>query len=348
MQPGAVDVLRGGALTISGAPAGSQLLLDGKSYPIAAADDGKWQVTLPPFAHSGQSEIAVLAPDGRRWASKNFAVQLKDRELAYPLLMGKFLPVGLLGLVIASLLAAFMSTIDTHTNWGASYLVQDIYLRFIRPDADERRAVLVSRLAIVFMALLAGVAASFIDSIASVWRFLVILGAGLGSVSAARWYWSRVTAWAEFAAMGVSTLLALALQFFFTETLFGSHNPLFLFKISGWQQILLIAAASLATWIPVSLWGPREDEATLRSFAQKVRPAGPGWRRYRASASDPVRPMLLRFLAGGVAVYGALFGLGDLFVGSAARGLFLCALAALALAWIIRSGRGTAATGEKP
>lgn len=338
--PGSVDVMRGGEITVSGVPAGSFLQLQGQRYPLTACDDGKLKTRLPAFAKSSQAEISVLAADGRRWTANNFAIQLKDRESAYPLLMGKFLPVGLLGLVIASLLAAFMSTIDTHTNWGASYLVQDIYLRFIRPDAGEKRAVLVSRLTIVFMAILAGIAASFIGSIASVWRFLVILGAGLGSVSAARWYWSRVTVWAEFSAMAVTTLLALSLQFFCTKSLFGGDNPLFLFGISGWIQILLIAFISLATWIPVSLWGPHEDEATLKNFAAKVRPPGPGWRQYREGSSEAMKPLLLRFFAGIISVYGALFSLGDLFLGNPGRGLILGLAAVLALTWIVRSGRG--------
>ena len=341
IQPATVDVVRGGEITLSGIPAGSHLELLGQRYNLSAADDGKLKTRLPGFAKSSQSEIRVIAPDGRRWSGQNFAIQLQDREMAYPLLMGKFLPVGLLGLVIASLLAAFMSTIDTHTNWGASYLVQDIYLRFIKPDADKRRAVLISRLAIVLMAVLAGIAASFIGSIASVWRFLVILGAGLGSVSAARWYWSRVTVWAEFSAMGVTTLLALGLQFFCTKSLFGGHNPLFLFEVSAWEQILIIAASSLATWIPVSLWGARENPETLKIFAQRVRPPGPGWRHYRQADSEPVRPLLLRFVAGLVAVYGALFSLGDLLFGSTGQGLAYGLAAVLALIWIIRSGRET-------
>ncbi len=161
---------------------------------------------------------------------------LEDPEMGYPLAMGHYLPPGLLGVVIASLLAAFMSTIDTHTNWGASYLVQDLYLRFWRPDASEREAVMVSRVAIVIMALLAGVTALFVQNIASVWVFIINLGAGLGSVTAARWYWSRVTPQAEFAALGVTTVLALGLLVFGTPTLFGGPNPMVLVEVPGWAQ----------------------------------------------------------------------------------------------------------------
>ena len=135
--------------------------------------------------------------------------------------------------------------------------MQDLYLRFIRPNAPPQHAVTVSRFAIVFMALLAGLFATFVHNIAAVWQFLVTLGAGLGSVSAVRWYWSRVTPQAEIAAIVVTTFTAVFLQVACSSQIFGGPNPFFLFEISGWLQILLIAGISLLTWIPVSLWGPQ-------------------------------------------------------------------------------------------
>jgi len=264
---------------------------------------------------------------------------LEDPEMGYPLAMGHYLPPGLLGIVIASLLAAFMSTIDTHTNWGASYLVQDIYLRFLRPDASDREAVAISRLSILLMAVLAGITALFVQNIASVWVFIINLGAGLGSVTAARWYWSRVTPQAEFAALGVTTVLAVSLLAFGTPTLFGGPNPLFFYEVAGWAQIVIIAGGSLASWVPVALWGPRNDPEVLRAFAAKVRPAGPGWTAWRTQPGDPLLPALLRVGAGLVVVYGALFGIGDLVLGRVPRGLGLLLLAAAGLAWILRSAR---------
>lgn len=262
---------------------------------------------------------------------------LQDPELGYPLAMGRFLPVGWLGLVIASLLAAFMSTIDTHTNWGASYLVQDLYLRFLRPQASPREAVLASRLAIVFMAALAGLTALFVHSIAAVWVFIINLGAGLGSVTAARWYWSRVTPHAEFAALGVTTVLALGLLLLATPTLFGGPNPYFLAEVPPAAQIWIIASGSLAAWVPVALWGPQNPPDVLRRFAAKVRPAGPGWAAWREGPVDPVLPALARVGAGLVVVYGALFGIGDLVLGRWPRGLALVAVAGAGLAWILHT-----------
>jgi Na+/proline symporter len=253
-------------------------------------------------------------------------------------MMGRTLPPGVLGLVVASLLAAFMSTIDTHTNWGASYLVQDLYSRFLVNDADPRHYVLVSRICVVLMAALAGLASLFIHDIASVWRFLLTLGAGLGSISAARWYWSRVTPYAEFAALGISTALAIGLEVFFTPTIFGGPNPWFITALPAWQKILIIAFASLGTWIPVALWGPRNKDQTLRRFASKVRPPGPSWAPYRSGPTDPIKPAVLRFAAGLVVVFGTLFGTGNLLLGNVLKGTIEVAAAVVLLLWIVRSG----------
>jgi hypothetical protein len=169
-----------------------------------------------------------------------------------------------------------------------------------------------------------------------VWRFLVTLGAGLGSVAAVRWYWSRVTPQAEFAAIGVTTLLAIGLQLFFTPTLFGGDNPLFLLELAKWWQILIVAGGSLAAWIPFALFGPRNDPETLRAFVAKVQPPGPGWTGFRDRPAEPLVPLFVRFLVGILVVYGALFGIGELLLGSPLAGIGWLVLAAAGLAWVIR------------
>ncbi len=265
--------------------------------------------------------------------------ELADREMAYPLMMVKLLPAGLLGLVVASLLAAFMSTIDTHTNWGASYLVQDMYRRFIRPNASEKQCVFVSRMCILLMACLAGTTALFVKSISSVWSFMNALGAGLGSVSAVRWYWSRVTPQAELAAMAVTTVFALGLQIISAPTLAGQPNPMFVAPVDVWTQIVIIAVCSLSTWIPVSLWGPKNPVESLERFVEKVQPPGPGWASVRKVEAEPMMPTIKRFGAGLVIVYGALFGLGHVILGSGLYGWGLLILAGVLLGWIVRSSR---------
>ncbi len=336
VSPASLDLVDGGELSIRGAPAGSRVRLGGNEAQIMAEADGVLKATLPSLPDSGIFALQLDTPEGERLSIPGMAVQLQDREMAYPLLMARSLPPGLLGLVIASLLAAFMSTIDTHTNWGASYLVQDVYRRFLRPQATERQAVRASRLCIVLMGMLAGLAALVVRDIAAVWVFIINLGAGLGSVTAARWYWARVTPHAEFAALGVTTALALCLQLFCTADLFGGPNPLFLFVVPGWAQILLIAGCSLASWIPVALWGPQNEPETLRRFAARVRPPGPGWTAWREGASEPLLPAVFKVVAGLVVVYGALFGIGDLVLGRQLRGLGLLVVAAGALGWILK------------
>ena len=240
--------------------------------------------------------------------------------MAYPLLMRSALPPVVLGLVVASLLAAFMSTVDTHINWGASYLIQDLYRRFIRPDASTRHYLAASRVAILVMAVLAGLSALFVDNIATVWRFLITLGAGLGSVSAVRWFWPRVTPHAEFAALGVTTVSAIALEL---------ANPLFGVTIAASTKIMAVALVSLAAWVPTALWGPQNLPATLVSFARKVRPPGPGWRRYIEGPTEPLAPSVARFAAGLVVVFGGLFGIGAVILGRTMIGVAWIAVAAV-------------------
>jgi Na+/proline symporter len=335
VQPAVLDVATGGTLTLTGVAAGDEVRVAEQRARVVQADDGTLTATFGPFRESTTTTVTVASGSALHQLD-DLNITLTDREMAYPLLMGRFLPVGLLGLVIASLIAAFMSTIDTHANWGASYLVQDVYRRFIRPDASEDRCVAVSRLCVVAVAALAGALALVVQNIAEVWRFLVALGAGLGSVTAVRWYWSRVTPHAELAAIAVTTVLAVGLQLAFTPTLFGSHNPFFLVEIAGWRQILIIAFGSLYTWVIVALFGPRNDPETLRRFATAVRPPGPGWRGFRDGPELPVWPALVKVAAGAGVIYGSLFGIGHLLLGSGVTGVVWLAFAAALLYLVVR------------
>jgi solute:Na+ symporter, SSS family len=355
IRPGALDVVSGGELVVSGIEGDWRLRVLEQQVPLRPLDDGTQIAELSGFMASGVADVELLpVAGGASLRAPGLVIQLADRELAYPLLMGRFLPAGLLGLVVASLIAAFMSTIDTHVNWGASYLVQDVYRRFLRPAASARECVRVARLSVVGLAVLAGLTALVVQNISEVWVFLLVLGSGLGSVSAARWYWARVTAWAEFAAIGVSTLTALGLLFFATPTLFGGPNPFFAFEIARWAQILLVAFASLATWLPVALFGPANDRRALARFRRRIRPPGAGWRRPGTQAGErrsgrgiaggrgpqlEIGNSLLRFTVGLGVVYGTLFGIGNLLLGPRLPGLALLAAAAAGLAWIVRGRR---------
>ncbi|PYP41140.1 MAG: sodium:proline symporter, partial [Gemmatimonadetes bacterium] len=193
---------------------------------------------------------------------------LKDPELAYPLLMARYLPVGILGLVFASLLAAFMSTVSTQVNWGASYLVHDLYARFTG-TSDDRALLRAARWASIGLTLLAATVSFFMDNIGTVFRFVILIGNGPGLVLLLRWFWWRINAWAEIAAMGAGLVLALlTLLPAFASLTFG-------------QRILLTAFGSLAVWFPVMLLTRPEPEEVLDRFYARTRPGG-AWGPVRA------------------------------------------------------------------
>ncbi len=237
-----------------------------------------------------------------------------DREATYAMLLVDRLPTGALGLMIASLLAAFMSTIDTHVNWGSSYVVRDLWLRFVDPDAPPRRQVLVGRLAVVALGFIAALASLGMDDIASVWLFVIMLGSGLGSVSLARWLWWRVNAAAELTALLVSSGLAIAIVLLGNEALFGHDNPLFWQEIPTQSRILIVAFGSLGCWVPAALMTSPDRGDMLDAFYRKVRPWG-FWGPVSArnpGLAEPLGLLPLRLLAGMLSVFGTLFGLGGL------------------------------------
>jgi Na+/proline symporter len=226
---------------------------------------------------------------------------LSDPDIGYPLLMLRYLPAGLLGLVVASFVAAFMSTVSTQINWGASYLVNDLYARFVNPDAPSKRLVMLGRLASVFIVALAGLAAFYATDIGAVFRFMIAIGTGPGAVLILRWFWWRVNAWAELSAMLAGFLIALA-----------SYLPAFGALDFG-ERLAVTAFGAAAVWIPIMFLTRPESDGTLERFYSRVRPGGPGWRRVRP-LGDPSAQSLGRGLAraafGAVALFGAMFALG--------------------------------------
>jgi Na+/proline symporter len=230
---------------------------------------------------------------------------LSDPELAYPLLMKRFLPPGLLGLVFASLLAAFMSTVSTQINWGASYLVNDLYARF-GGVSDQPRLLLAARLASVALTLIAAVVSFFMEDVGQVFRFLILIGTGPGLVLLLRWFWWRINAWAEIAAMGAAVALAGL-----------SYLPSF--KALGYgAQLALTAFGTLAVWLPVMRLTPPERAEILEGFYRRVRPGG-FWGPQRAATGlaplDDLAADLRRWLFWSVALLGAMLGVGALLLG---------------------------------
>jgi Na+/proline symporter len=253
---------------------------------------------------------------------------LQDPETAYPLLMRHYLPVGVLGLVFASLLAAFMSTVSTQVNWGASYVVRDLYQRFVGPQAGQARLVLVGRLATVLITLLAAAASFAMDDVGKIFRFIILVGNGSGTVLLLRWFWWRVNAWAEWAALLAAPLIALLATFV----------PA-LDALSFGAKLALTAFGALAVWLPVMLLTSPERPAVLDAFYTRARPGGPGWRAVRARVGLEPSTALGRDLAEAAATLGMVLGgmlaIGGVVVGSAAWTVG-AAIAVLA-GWLVRT-----------
>lgn len=240
---------------------------------------------------------------------------LLGHDMAYPAML-RFLPAGMLGLMVAGLLAAYVSTIVTHLNWGGSYLVHDFYRRFVRPGASEQHYVFVGRLAAAVLMLFAALITFVLDSAQESFNLLMSVGAGTGLLYLLRWFWWRVTAWSEVAAMIASFAVAVG---FFVANKMGVAVPSHVSLIIG----VLITSV---VWIAVSYLGPQNDPATLESFYRLVRPAGPGWAEVRRAtglpASNDSLPMsFAAWILGCLFVYAALFGTGSFLYGRTAQGL---------------------------
>jgi len=301
-----------------------------------------------PWVVVGMTGMALLGP-------------VADPETYYPLMMVEMLPVGLFGLMLASFLAAFMSTIDTQLNWGASLVINDVYRRFLRPRASDRHHVAASRAAVVLLALAGAVVSFAIQDIEWAWKLAISVTAGLGSVYIARWYWWRVTAWSEIVAMGVAALCT------FGFGVLATHHPDAVSAVAdpqaapavwgwlsampaGWLSFPFSAAATavvvIACWLPVTFLtapDPARPEAVahLRAFYERVRPGGAGWRRVASdldgfSADGPTRHTAWGALASMAAIYGVLVGVGELIVGRFGLGAIALGVAAGAVAIAVR------------
>ncbi len=262
---------------------------------------------------------------------------LENPREGYILAVMDLLPPGLTGLVLAGFAAAYMSTISTQLNWGASYLVNDLYARFIRPDLDERALVRVSRLATLAIMLLSLVVTYFLTSIEGAWRFLLAIGAGTGLVLILRWYWWRINAWSEIGAMIASLVVSMVLWF---GAGLDPDDP------TQWAWIMLATVgASTVVWLVVTFLTPPEDEEVLRAFYLRVRPGGPGWRRVSGSLGLGGEPLdggplnWTNWVAGVVSVYASLFGVGRLIFGEVGIGLSFLALSTVCFLWIGRNLR---------
>jgi Na+/proline symporter len=258
------------------------------------------------------------------------APNVLGHDLAYPAML-TFVPAGWLGLVVGSLSAAYVSTISTHLNWGASYLANDLYRRFLQPEASERRVVLVGRLATIGLMALAALLALHLENALQAFGLLLQIGAGTGLLFLLRWFWWRINAWAEIAAMAVSFAVAAFFLLRPDGAVGGGFEP--------WQELLIGVAVTTVAWVSAAFCTRPTAESVLRSFYRKTRPGGPGWRAVvkRANkegdflASDgedwEVPRGALCMLTATVTVYSVLFATGLGLYGRYAPALALALLA---------------------
>ena len=248
-------------------------------------------------------------------AFPNLPADKLGHDVAYPAML-TLLPSGLLGLVAASLIAAFMSTMSTQVNLGASYLVNDFYQRFIRPDASEKQLVAVGRMFTVISIILGGGLGLMLTSAGQAFNLLLMIGAGTGLIYILRWFWWRINAYTEIVAMLSSLIIAGYMNF-------GNVD------LEDWQKIVIGAILTTIIWITATFITPADDDETLRKFVKKVNPGGPGWKKYQvegASEPWPVPQGILNMLLGCIAVYGFLLGVGQLIYGNNYPGMLLLIL----------------------
>ncbi len=248
-----------------------------------------------------------------RTAFPHVASNVIKHDMAYPAML-TYLPSGLLGLVVASLIAAFMSTISTHLNWGSSYVVNDFYKRFINTEADEKKQVFIGRMSTVVLMILTGLLALLLSNALQAFQILLQVGAGTGLLFILRWFWWRINPYSELTAMVVSFLVAVYLQVIHPHTGLPS--------ISSHLQLLIGVGITTFSWIGVTLFTQPSEEQTLRSFYRLVKPGGPGWRKVVKKARNEGEPVeteesqwdvpqgIVCMVLGCLGVYSALFAAG--------------------------------------
>ncbi|MBI2681625.1 MAG: Na+:solute symporter [Acidobacteriales bacterium] len=264
--------------------------------------------------------------------------KLIGHDMAYPAML-RFLPVGFMGLMLAGMLSAYVSTISTHLNWGTSYLVHDLYRRFIRPDATEKHYIVVGRLTTAGLMVVAALITLALDTASQTFQLMMSVGAGTGLIYLLRWFWWRVNAWCEITAMVSSFLIALG---FFVAQKMGMGVPVHL-------ALVITVATTTVVWIVTAYTTAPTDRATLVRFYRLVRPMGPGWDRVREEAGvggspDSFAQSLLGWVCGCCVVYAALFGVGSLLYGRTLQATTWAVVLVVSGAGLIHVLRGMSAT----
>ena len=276
------------------------------------------------------SVIVFPTLDSIQAAFPNLDPSVIGHDLAYPAMMS-FLPSGLLGLLLASLIAAFMSTLSSHLNWGSSYVVHDFYRRFVEPEATEKKLVAIGRITTIVLMVLAGLLALALQNALQAFSILLQIGAGTGLLFILRWFWWRINIYSEITAMVVSFFIALYLELI--------HPALGGSPIDATTQLLIGVGITTLSWVLVTLLTRPEPEEVLYSFIEKINPGGPGWKAVHQKATNNVKKLhvstsgwnvplgIVCMLLGALAIYSMMFATGYFLYGKTVLALELSALA---------------------
>ncbi|MGB3790503.1 MAG: sodium:solute symporter family protein, partial [Phormidesmis sp.] len=254
--------------------------------------------------------------------------ELIDKELGYPLLLVDYLPPVILGVVVTSLIAAFLSTVSTLINWGASYLTNDWYVRFLSPTATPGEQLLIGRVASILIVILGAMAAFVSNDIATIFRLVIAVGTGPGLVLILRWFWWRINAAAELAAVVVGFFIGLL----------TSAGPTWMVVEDFGLRLLTITAVTTMVWVPTMLLQPAESDQVLDRFYAKVRPGGPGWKKQQQRTGlKPLQNLGLdgqKTVAAGLLLFGAMFSVGGFLLLRSLTGLLSLLVAVGGGVWL--------------
>ena len=290
----------------------------------------------------------VVFPDlnSIQTAFPNITADKLGHDLAYPAMLTK-LPTGLLGLVLASLISAYMSTISTQLNWGSSYVVYDFYKRQINPDASQKRLVAVGRISTVILMVLSTLLALLLQNAMQLFNLLLVFGAGTGLIFILRWFWWRINAWSEIVAMVASGVISLVLAipaFGVKEALFGVEGV-----FPAWAEFPFVVFVTTSLWLLTTYLTPSESKEVLRSFYTKIQPGGPGWKKVIDSADKDgvnikeaeqgwtVPSGIVAMLLGCLMIYSIMFATGYFIYGDYKLALPLSVLALVSAFFLIKT-----------
>jgi len=271
--------------------------------------------------------------------------QFLRNDIAYPGMIST-MPKGWIGLIVASLIAAYMSTIATHLNWGSSYVVQDFYARFVDPDVSPKKAVAIGRGTMLALLVLSGLVALWMRNAKDSFDILLQIGAGTGLLYILRWFWWRINAWSEISAMIISFAVACFFQWgagpLGLEEAMRDARLFEIMDYSAWKLVIGILITTIG-WVTVTYLTPPERLEVLERFCSKIRAGGPGWRKVAAASTLPgvsegwdVPTGLLCMMVGCLAVWTALFGIGYILYGKMALGVVLVVVSVVSTVVLMR------------